>query len=566
MKSSTQAQALHDGANVFNYGRLSRDEDKDLNSLTNQMDILRDYALVNGYNIVGESFDDNVSGMTFDREGLDRMMDMVQEGKVNAILVKDLSRLGRHRIKTAVLIEQLERKGVRVLSVTENIDTFDENDDLMIGIKQIMNDFYAKDIQRKIRFGYRQKQKVGLIMIPPFGYFKDKNTGLITVVEEAAATVRRIYHLFLDGMGYKKIAQALNREGARSPSTLQYELLGKKVGLNKTKVAKTGRWNEKSIERILKDEAYIGTLINHKSETNKIKKTYTETAKDQQFRHEGVFPPIIEDTIWCQVQTVIEARKVNKPRASTNSKIHRYAGLLRCGDCEASFAAKRRSYKGNNHIEYVCSTYHRMGKVTCTSHRIKESDLDELLNLELRRLLTVADHNCDEVENVINTYLRNKNEAKIQAKHLRVQLAGLQDDASKKVGYLALHPELEDMLMPDILRTRDEIQLIKERITLLDVAEISYKSRLEDMESSREMLREIVDAKSLSNATLVILVERIIIHSNEDGTLDIRFRLRGPFQSHYILSKNIQTLHQADSERDHGLMANALAEILQQIA
>lgn len=158
------------------YYRLSRDEDEELNSLTNQRKIIYDFAVSRGYEIVGESFDDNVSGMHFNREGIDKIYEVVEAGLIDVIVVKDLSRLGRHRTQTALFIDYLREHNVRVVSATENIDTFNENDDLIIGFKGLVNDFYARDGSRRVRTGFRQKQKEGIVMIPPFGYFKDKNT------------------------------------------------------------------------------------------------------------------------------------------------------------------------------------------------------------------------------------------------------------------------------------------------------------------------------------------------------------------------------------------------------
>lgn len=403
-------------------------------------------------------------------------------------------------------------------------------------------------------------------MIPPFGYFKDKNTKRIVIVDEAAASIRRIYTLFLDGMGYQKIARILNTEGAKTPSTMQLELLGKRTGFNKTKPGKEGKWNERTVERILRDEAYIGTLVNHKSETNGIKKTFKTTDEDERIRHEGVFPPIVEEIVWKQVKAVLDARKRTKPRASTNAKIHRYAGLIKCGDCEASFVAKRRKLVTDCYVEYVCNNYHRMGTDTCSSHRVKESDLDDLLYAELRYLVQLADRNCEEVQNIVHTYLANRNEAAIQADHLRSKLSELQQEASQKVGYLATHPELEEMLMPDIHRSRDEIIDIKERIAKLDGTEVSYKSRLEDIESSKEMLAEVVKAKKITNSSLLILVDSIIISENEDETLDIKFKLRAPFQTHYLLSRNITSMRKAESDGEQTAISERLNEILAQIA
>ena len=128
---------------VWLYYRLSRDEDEELNSLNNQRKIIYNFAVSNGHEVVGESFDDNVSGMHFNREGIDKIYEVVEAGKIEAIIVKDLSRLGRHRTQTALFIDYLREHDVRVLSATENIDTFNENDDLIIGFKGLVNDFYA---------------------------------------------------------------------------------------------------------------------------------------------------------------------------------------------------------------------------------------------------------------------------------------------------------------------------------------------------------------------------------------------------------------------------------------
>ncbi|MGN1109005.1 MAG: recombinase family protein, partial [Oscillospiraceae bacterium] len=155
------------------YYRLSRDEDREMNSLQNQREILVDYAEQNGHEIVGESFDDNVSGMTFKRKGLSELELAVDEGLIDMVLVKDLSRLGRHKTQTALFIDHLRENNVKVISVTEGIDTDNENDDLLIGFKQIINDFYAKDIGKKVRTGIRQKQKTGLVVNLPMGYYKD---------------------------------------------------------------------------------------------------------------------------------------------------------------------------------------------------------------------------------------------------------------------------------------------------------------------------------------------------------------------------------------------------------
>ena len=208
---------------VWLYYRLSRDEDEELNSLRNQRSMIEAYALSNGHEIVGESFDDNVSGMHFEREGIARIYEVVDAGVIDAIVVKDLSRLGRHKTQTALFIDYLRQQNVAILSVTENLNTLRDEDDLTIGVRSLMNDYYAKDIGNKIRHGYREKQKTGLVITPPFGYWKDRNTNCIHLHPEAAETVRLIYDCYLQGIGQKEIARRLNRLGRKTPAQLRHK-------------------------------------------------------------------------------------------------------------------------------------------------------------------------------------------------------------------------------------------------------------------------------------------------------------------------------------------------------
>lgn len=247
---------------VWLYYRLSRDEDEELNSLMNQRSIIESYALSHEHTIVGESFDDNISGMHFEREGIAQLCEAVDARRIDAVVVKDLSRLGRHRTQTALFIDYLRKNHVRVLSATENIDTFNEADDLVIGFKGLMNDFYARDGSRRVTTGYRQKQKAGIVITPPFGYFKDKNTNRVEIVPEAAETVHLIFASYIGGMGLKAIARMLNEQKRKTPARMQRELLGKRMPERlEQEIKKKYLWDGTMVSRILKDEAYTGTLI-----------------------------------------------------------------------------------------------------------------------------------------------------------------------------------------------------------------------------------------------------------------------------------------------------------------
>ena len=152
---------------------------------------------------------------------------------------------------------------MRVLSATENIDTFIENDDLIIGFKGLVNDFYARDGSRRVRTGYRQKQKEGIVTIPPFGYFKDKNTKKVVIVEEAAETVRLIFSAYVGGSGMKAINRTLNEQRRKTPALMQMELLNKRLPNTQDGILKKYLWDATMVARILRDESYIGTLICH---------------------------------------------------------------------------------------------------------------------------------------------------------------------------------------------------------------------------------------------------------------------------------------------------------------
>lgn len=203
---------------VWFYARLSNDDDQEMNSLLNQRKICQAFAEQHGYIVAGQSCDDNVSGMKFNRRGLDELTAAVDADKIDAVIVKDLSRLGRYRTQTALFIDYLREHQVRVISATEGVDIFRDEDDLIIGVRGLMNDYYAKDIGKKIRAGYRQKQREGIVITPPFGYWKDKNRNEIVVNSEAAVTVQIIYSLYLQGCGQKEIARRLNAMGRKTPA------------------------------------------------------------------------------------------------------------------------------------------------------------------------------------------------------------------------------------------------------------------------------------------------------------------------------------------------------------
>ena len=522
---------------VWLYYRLSRDEDEELNSLNNQRKIIYNFAVSNGHEVVGESFDDNVSGMHFNREGIDKIYEVVEAGKIEAIIVKDLSRLGRHRTQTALFIDYLREHDVRVLSATENIDTFNENDDLIIGFKGLVNDFYARDGSRRVRTGYRQKQKEGIVTIPPFGYFKDKNTKKVVVVEEAAETVRLIFSAYVGGSGMKAIARTLNEQRRKTPALMQMELLNKRLPNTQNGILKKYLWDATMVARILRDESYIGTLICHKSERNKINKTFRFTDPKEQFRHENYLPMIVTREIWEQAQVLLAERKEKNVRAGTNRGILRYGGLLRCKDCGRTFIGKRIKLKSGERVVYVCDTYHRYGKEHCSSHMVDEETLDRLIGAEILRTKKMYEENWSRMEWLIERWTPKASTASAKISKLQEHI-------------LLLEEEVEVILMERI-RDKANAERYDRMIAKREEQIAEAKKQIEDLQNISEMLRsrqaklkrdislidDILREGKMSEAHLRMLVEKILVHE-EDGRLDLEIRLKAPFRDHLDVFEN----------------------------
>jgi len=531
------------------YYRLSRDEDIELNSLTNQKKIAEDYARNQGYEIVDESFDDNVSGMHFDREGIEKIYDAVYEDSIDAVIVKDLSRLGRHRTQTALFIDFLREHDVRVLSATENIDTFNEDDDLIIGFKQIMNDFYAKDISRKIRAAYKQKQKEGMIIIPPFGYFKDKNTGKIEIVKDAAETVRTIFQMYVEGYGLKLIAKTLNEKGMKSPGYYQEQLIGKKLPYTRPEITHRFLWESTGIKRILKNEIYIGTLICHKSYTSKINKVRKDLPKEEQFRHENFVPAIIPKEIWEQTQFLLKERPTHKFHGAKGRKPYRYTGLISCADCGAALIAKRRRWKNKpERIEYICSGYHRYGKEHCVPHRIDEDTLDKIIYGEILSLKSKVKKNWTIINQLIDEWNQQKVLVEKRIEKLNKRIEGLNSDIEKILMAKINDPDHAERYDSMLDKLDKEIRQHREQIQNCNNSEVISKKKKAEMKQTVDLLEEIIVKNGISDTHLRMLVDKIIIHQNEKGELECQINLRAPYQCHMSIYSELKEVLRINSK------------------
>ena len=528
---------------VWLYARLSRDEDDELNSLTNQQNIIREFAEKNNYTVVGESFDDNVSGMHFNRDGINKIYEAVENKLIDSVIVKDMSRLGRHKTQTALFIDYLRENDVKVLCVTENLDTSNENDDLIIGFKGLFNDMYARDISRKVRAGFLQKQKEGLVMIPPMGYFKDKNTKEILIMEEPANIVRRIFQMYLDGYGLKNIAHKLNNEGFKTPAYYQLKYLDKHQGYNKPEITTRYLWNGTAVKRVLTNEFYCGNLVNHKYMLDKINKQRKTYSANEQIRHDNAVPAIVNKEDFDKVQMLLESKKKDNVRANFDKPYHRYTGLIKCGDCGSSFSCKIRKWKGKpDRIEYVCNSYHRYGKEHCSPHRINETVLDEIIYSELLNIREQAEEKFKQVDAKLNLWKQNKSLSQNNIKLLNEQLSQRKSDQQEILLERLRDKERADIYTQMLEKCESDIKALSKRIAELEDMDTTIKKRKAEISNSIEIFNKIIDEGTISNSDLRMLIDKIEISENK-GKLDISIILNGKFGEHALNLDEVQRLN-----------------------
>ena len=489
------------------------------------------YALNNGHTIVGSSFDDNVSGMHFNRAGIDELTEAVENGMIDAVIVKDLSRLGRHKTQTALYIDYLRQNNVRVLSATESIDTFNEADDLIIGFKGLMNDYYARDGSRRVTAGLRQKQRAGLVITPPFGYFKDKNTKQVVIVPEAAETIHLIFSSYLDGKGVKAIAAMLNENGNKTPALMQKHLTGKRLPEKQERIIKKYLWDATMVSRILQDESYTGTLICHKSERNKINKTNRATSPDEQFRHENFLPSIIPRDLWEQVQALMAMRKRESVRAGEGRPILRYSGLIACGDCGRAFTGKRVKQKNGERVEYICSTYLRYGKEHCGAHAIREEYLDDIVYQELQNTKHQYQALWTQLEKAIEGWLPKTTNTQQQLKKQRERIELLEEEVETILMERIRDKENAQRYDRMIAKREEQIANAQKRIEELENIGQIIRSRQAKLRKDIGLIDDILADGKISEAHLRMLIERIYVYETGGG-LSLEIKVKAPFQNH----------------------------------
>ena len=401
--------------NACIYARLSRDDGDKLesDSITNQRALIRDFISKHPeIHVVSEKTDDGYSGVNFDRPAFQEMMEDIRSGKVNCVVVKDLSRFGRNYIEAGNYIERVfPFMGVRFIAINDSYDSLDRNqsDSLIIPFKNLINDAYCKDISVKIRSQLEIKRKKGQFIgaFAVYGYLKDPEDHNRLIPDTyASEVVRAIYKWKLEGMSQGRIAEKLNLQGVLCP--MEYKLsMGIKVQTN-FKVRKQALWSPRSVTRILTNEIYTGALIQGKTSTPnyKVKKI---VAKDETewIRVEDAHEAIIDRRTFDDVQRILQKDIRSAPDEEV---VYPFSGDLKCGDCGQNMVRKTYTSGDKRYTYYICST-RKAGK-GCSTHQITDDELNDAVLqgirsrvasvIEMEELLKIVESLPETQRNVFN--------------------------------------------------------------------------------------------------------------------------------------------------------------------
>ncbi len=399
------------------YYRLSKDDERAGESLSieNQKRMLEKYATENGFEIVDEYIDDGWSGTNFQRPGVQRLLEDAKNGKINVIIVKDLSRFGRNYIEVGTYTEIIfPRNHVRYIAINDNFDSLYSEGNELAPFKNLFNEWYARDTSKKIRAVKRAKAERGerIGSRPPYGYIKDPNDSKkIIIDEETAPVVRQIFSMCMDGLGPTMIANKLKEMEILTPVMYEYRKPGTAVTV--LDPDRPYDWNAKTVADILSKEDYIGNTVNCRFTVPSFKDK-RKVARDvsEQLRFEHTHEPIIDEITWQTVQKI----RAGKRRKTHMGGVNKYSGLLFCADCGAKMYFYRKRDEDPKSYSFNCSHYRNNVKGKCTPHRIREVVLDQILLEELRWVTYAASSKEREFAEYINPKSSSENRKELTAK------------------------------------------------------------------------------------------------------------------------------------------------------
>ena len=381
------------------YGRLSQEDNKkinatdDSNSIQNQRLLLEKYAADKGFPNPKFIYDDGYSGTNFNRPGWQEVMELMEEGLVETLIVKDMSRLGREYLQVGQYTELIfPSYGVRFIAVNDGVDSLYETTNDFTPFRNIMNEFYAKDYSKKGRSVVRLKAETGARVAsrPRYGYMKDPADPKQHMVPdpETAWVVKYIFALCVDGSGPTQISKRLEKEQIPTPAYYYYQKYG--VALTGLNLAEPYKWSDTTVGNILEDETYLGHTVNLKSTTMSFKnKKRIERPESEQLRFENTHEALVDKQTWDIVRDV----RKHKRRRANFAEQNIFSGLVYCMDCGGTMVLHRAHTMDAVKNNFMCSTYKKKGKDVCSGHYIREIELEQILLDDIRRITHFARQN-----------------------------------------------------------------------------------------------------------------------------------------------------------------------------
>lgn len=529
--------------NACIYTRLSRDDGDKLesDSIINQRALIRDFLKKHPeIHVVSEKTDDGYSGVNFDRPAFQELMNEIRSGKVNCVVVKDLSRFGRNYIEAGNYIEKVfPFMGVRFIAINDSYDSMDKNqaDSLIIPFKNLINDAYCKDISVKIRSQLEIKRKngeyIGAFVV--YGYLKDpEDKNRIIADPFASEVVRAIYKWKIEGMSQGRIAERLNAQGVLCP--IEYK---KSIGVNlksSFQVHKKAQWSAVAVERILKNEIYTGVLIQGKRSTpnHKVKKTIVKD-ESEWIRIEDSHEAIVDRETFLNVQSIL---KRDIRIAPEEELVYTLSGYVKCGDCGQNMVRKSFDRGKKHYCYYVCST-HKRGK-GCSTHSISADALMKSVLNTTRRYISTILEMAELIETVDKLPEQQRGILNYDA-----QIVRLKEDIEKNESFkLKLYENLQEGIINQeeyFMFKKSysaKIQKSAEAIKLLEEERDRMLDGTRERMSWINVFKKNANLKSLDRTAVVELIESILVY--EDRRVEVVFRYRDESEKYMALLENMQ--------------------------
>lgn len=510
-------------------------------SISNQRKIIEEYAKENNIIITKFYIDDGCSGYTMNRPSFNELKEDLNENKVSTIVVKDLSRIGRHSPMVQLFLENILEAEKRIIAIGDNYDTLDSSSHDMVGIKTWINERYVVDTSKKIKKTIETLQKEGKIITKvPYGYMKDPFYKTSYMVDPLVAPyVKQIYDMYIGGLGYQQIAKDLTDMNIPTPSMIQRQYTEDRGVTSRRKI--TTNWDVSAVSRILKNEFYTGTLILGKFKTRSIRGKQVRAPKDEMHVFENAHEAIIDKETFNLVQEIaIDRNNYNYRGRKIQKRANLFSGILYCAEC----GKRLTSSSGGDNTRYVCKTYNTYGTALCTNHAVNESTL----KIALMEVLSHCKNNLEEVikdlDQILQDDLKTKKDTsenidKLQ-KRLNTAQSAVKTLIEQKVRETIKNPNMIEIIDQtyDAMQQEkyQEIKSIEKQISDLQETTAKEVDIRKGLNSAMNIIKDIIRNNDLTKKQILMIVDKIVVH--EDSAVDIYLKgnLQAICENHFKLS------------------------------